>query len=71
MGHKTRPRSSRKKQGSRRMLHVTYPDGRSERVPDDGRSFPEGTMLEWDERQPAGHDELRWCVTGGGWPFDD
>jgi hypothetical protein len=56
---------------SDQKLKVTYPNGRTEIVPDDGRSFPKGTMIVWSETKKRGRGEMRWCVTGGGWPFDD
>lgn len=52
-------------------LTVTTPNGQRTRVPDDGRTFPPGTMISYDVVTPRGHREMRWCVVGGGWPFDD
>ena len=54
-----------------RTLRVTYANGRTERIPDDGRHLPKGTMVSWDEAGPSGRPEMRWTVIGGGWPFDD
>lgn len=54
------------------MLTVTYPNGRKERIPDDGKhNLPAGTMITYDALNSRGQPEMRWCVTGGGWPFDD
>jgi len=55
----------------RKMLSVTYPDGTKAKVPDDGRVYPKGTMISWDKIGRNGRPEMAWCVTGGGWPFDD
>ncbi len=66
---KGKKRKDNKKRG--RTLKVTYPNGRTEVVPDDGRHFPEGTMVVWNAPGAHGKPEMRWCVTGGGWPFDD
>jgi hypothetical protein len=45
-----------------RMVRATYPGGRVEVNPDDGRSYPSGTMLQFGET---------WTVVGCAWPFDD
>ncbi|MCO4745217.1 MAG: hypothetical protein KC912_10555 [Proteobacteria bacterium] len=66
-----RHRKKREKKPAERMLRVTWPSGRVERIPDDGRSFPPGTMISWDAPGPSGSPEMRWSVVGGGWPFDD
>lgn len=52
-------------------MRVTHPGGRVEYVKDTGQTWPPGTMLEWDVTTAGGRKELRWTVTGGGWPFDD
>ncbi len=44
------------------MVRVTFAGGRVEMHPDDGRSYPDGTMLQWSDR---------WTVVGCAWPFDD
>ena len=67
----TRGAGAKGKTKASRTLRVTYPNGRSETIPADGRSLPKGTMVAWDEEQPSGHKEMRWSVVGGGWPFDD
>ena len=54
-----------------RMLTVTFPNGRKERIPDDGRALPKGTMVSWDAPDHRGRPTMRWSVIGGGWPFDD
>lgn len=65
--HRTR---SKRKASSERTVRATYANGRVEVNPDDGRYYPAGTMLVWDAETPRGK-EMRWTVTGGGWPFDD
>lgn len=66
--------ASKRKKGTRkrgkRMIRATYPNGRVEVHEEDGRTYPPGTKLEWDV-EVRGRKEMRWCVTGGGWPFDD
>ena len=51
-----------KSQEKPRMVRATYPGGRVEVIPDDGRSYPAGTMLQFGET---------WTVVGCAWPFDD
>jgi hypothetical protein len=67
------PQGARPTAGETRVgtLTVTAPNGQRTRVPDDGRTFPPGTMISYDVVTPRGHREMRWCVVGGGWPFDD
>ena len=63
-----------RKKGSdtdKRVYTVTYPGGRKATHPDDGRDYPPGTMLMWDVDVGGGRREMRWTITGGGWPFDD
>ena len=55
---------------NQRMLHVTAPGGKVSHVPDDGRTFPPGTMLMWDE-EVGGRREMLWTIIGCAWPFDD
>ena len=71
MSRKKSDEQSQSGDTEQRMLFVTYPDGREEVVPDDGRRFPKGTMIAWDEVTKSGKREMRWTVVGGGWPFDD
>lgn len=74
MGRKSRTRkrnrAAKKTTPKQKTLRVTYPSGRTERIPDDGRHLPNGTMVSWDE-DVRGKPEMRWTVIGGGWPFDD
>ncbi len=51
-----------KEQEKPRMVRATYPGGRVEVNPDDGRSYPSGTMLQFGDT---------WTVVGCAWPFDD
>jgi|GEM_PF-2868537 len=69
MAKRRRKKSEGAAKGARKV-RATYANGRVEVNPDDGRHYPPGTMLTWDEDTPRGR-EMRWCVTGGGWPFDD
>ncbi len=68
---KSRKKAARRAAKKNATLRVTYPNGRSAMIPDDGRQLPRGTMIVWDVEQPNGRREMRWTVTGGGWPFDD
>jgi hypothetical protein len=43
-------------------VRATFPGGRVEVNPDDGREYPIGTMLQWGDR---------WTIVGCVWPFDD
>jgi len=43
-------------------VRATFPGGRVEVHPDDGRSYPSGMMLQWSDR---------WTIVGCAWPFDD
>lgn len=53
-------------------MTATLPSGaRVETTPNSGRVWPPGTMLTWNEPSSSGRPEMRWCVVGGGWPFDD
>jgi hypothetical protein len=47
---------------SRGTVRATFPGGRVEVNPDDGREYPTGTMLQWADR---------WTIVGCAWPFDD
>ena len=65
-----RHRSGQTSKSKQKTVRVTYANGRVEHHPDDGRTYPAGTMLSWDAPGPSGKPEMRWTVVGG-WPFDD
>ncbi|TNE88800.1 MAG: hypothetical protein EP330_13495 [Deltaproteobacteria bacterium] len=70
MGHKSRKRKRRKSQpkgGREGKYRATLPGGRVMYV-DDIAGLPEGTMYSWND---PGDGAMRWCIRGGGWPFDD
>lgn len=69
MGRRTGGKRAKKE--AERTMRVTWPGGRVTIEPDDGRSYPPGTMLMWDVDVGGGRREMRWTITGGGWPFDD
>lgn len=64
-------RKRRASDGGQRTMRVTWPGGRVTHEPDDGRTYPDGTMLMWDVDVGGGRREMRWTIVGCAWPFDD
>lgn len=56
---KRRKKAARRAAQKKATLRVTYPNGRTATIPDDGRALPHGTMVVWDVEQPSGRREMR------------